>query len=131
LATLARKAESQPEEQSFLAYTHGIANFAADKKAVDIRGYDVRGLTLMTDAFVLCTATSEPQMKAVMNAVRDGMRQIGKPALHMEGDSTSGWLLLDFGSVILHVFRENARAFYDLDGLWGDAKRIALDLDPA
>lgn len=131
MARLARKTVPQPEDQAFLANTHRVAAFAADKKAVDIRAFDVRGLTLMTDAFVMCTATSEPQMKAVMNSVREGMHGIGKPALHMEGDSTSGWLLLDFGSVILHVFREDARAFYDLDGLWGDAKRIALDLDPA
>ncbi len=106
-----------------------IAELAADKKARDIRAYNVHGMTLITDVFVMCTVTSEPQMKAVANAVREGMREVGVPPLNTEGNHRGNWLLIDYGEVIVHVFREEARAFYDLDGLWGDAPEIALELD--
>ena len=129
MATLVRKADTQQEDETFLADALRVADLAAEKKAADIRGYDVRGLTFLADAFVMCTTASPPQMKAVMNAVHDGMKQAGKVPLHREGEFTSGWVLLDYGNVILHIFREEARAFYDLDALWGDAKPIDLDLD--
>jgi len=130
LATLKKK-RADIEDTAFLANTRKIASLVADKKARDIRAYDVRGLTLMADAFVMCTATSEPQMKAVYNAVREGMKDIGIAPLNTEGAFSGGWLLLDYGAIIFHVFREAAREFYDLDGLWADADEIALDLDAA
>ena len=126
---LVKKKKSPAEDESFLANAQKMAALAAEKKALDIRAYDVRGLTLVADSFVLCTATSEPQLKAVYNAVHDGMKEIGVAPLHSEGEFRGGWLLIDYGSVIFHVFREQARTFYDLDGLWADAKTILLDLD--
>ncbi len=121
--------KTEPEsDASFLANTLRIAHLAADKKAVDIKAYDVRGLTLMADSFLLCTATSEPQMKAVYNAVREGMKEVGVAPLHTEGTYHDGWLLMDFSTVILHVFRQQAREFYDLDGMWADAPEIELDV---
>jgi len=106
-----------------------IAAAAADHKAIDLRACDVRGLTLIADAFVLCSAASEPQMKAIYQAVRREMKEIGVRPLHTEGEPTGGWLVLDYGDVIFHVFREEAREFYDLDGLWGDAPLVDLGLD--
>ncbi len=103
-----------------------IAELAADKKAHDIRAYNVHGMTLLTDVFVLCTATSQPQMKAVANAIREGMREAGVAPQNTEGNHRGTWLLIDYGEVIVHIFREEARAFYDLDGLWGDAPEIAF-----
>jgi len=105
-----------------------IATLAAEKKAKDIRAFNLEGLTLITDCFVLCTATSEPQMKAVCNSILEGMKKIGVSPLHIEGNHRSDWLLLDYGDIIVHVFREEAREFYDLEGLWGDAPEIALRL---
>lgn len=128
MARLLKKKKS-PTDESFLPTTHKIAELAAEKKAKDIKAYDVRGLTLVADTFVLCTATSEPQLKAVLNAVKDGMKAIGVAPLRTEGAFSDGWVLLDYGSVIVHVFREKSREFYDLDGLWGDAPEVPLDLD--
>lgn len=116
-------------EDDFLPKAVQLGEIAADKRARDIRAYDVRGLTLIADAFVLCTVTSEPQLKAVYSAAREGMKELGQPPLHTEGNHQSGWLLLDFGSVIFHIFREEARGFYDLDGMWADAKEIRLELE--
>ncbi len=125
---LIKKKKSDVDE-SFLPNTIKIAELAAEKKAKDIKAYDVRGLTLVADTFVLCTATSEPQIKAIFHSVKDGMKSIGVAPLRTEGAFQDGWILMDYGSVIVHVFREKAREFYDLDGLWGDAPEIALELD--
>ena len=128
LSTVVRKTK-RADDESFLPNTLRVAALAADKKASDIRAYDVRGLTLMADSFVICTATSQPQMKAVYTSVREGMREIGVVPSHSEGAFYDGWLLLDYGTIIVHVFRKTHREFYDLDGLWADATEIDLDLD--
>lgn len=106
-----------------------VAEAAHGKKARDIRVIDVRGLTLIADAFVLCTATSEPQLKAVSTAARESVRDAGHAVLRVEGDHRCGWLIIDFGDVILHVFRAQAREFYDLDRMWADAPVLPLNLD--
>ncbi len=128
MATLTTKATPQSEDRA-IANTLRIALLAADKKAADLRAYDVRGLTLIADTFILCTVHSMPQMKAVLNAVKEGMKEIGVAPLHCEGDAESDWLLMDYGEILFHVFRDKARLFYDLDGLWGDAKTIGLELE--
>ncbi len=129
MALLARKKAAT--EETFLANTLRIAELAASKKALDLAACDVRGLTLIADSFVICSAGSEPQLKAIFSAVRDGMKEIGVAPLRTEGDFQGGWMLIDYGAVIFHVFRQAAREFYDLDGLWADAKPIALGLDTA
>jgi ribosome-associated protein len=129
-ALLRRKSGSATDAAEYKAHTLRAASLAADKKAEDIRAYDIHGLTVVADSFVLCTVGSEPQMKAVIGNVREGMREAGVRLLHEEGRNDGGWMLLDFGSVILHVFRKDAREFYDLDGLWADAPAIPLDLEP-
>ncbi len=103
-----------------------VAEAVESKKARDIKAFDVRGLTLIADIFILCTATSEPQIKAVTNAAREAVRDAGHAVLRVEGDHRCGWLVVDFGDVILHVFRPQAREFYDLDRLWGDAPEVTL-----
>ena len=105
------------------------AEAASDVKATDIVAYDVRGLTLIADSFVICTANSEPQVRAISAKIQSALRDIGVKALHVEGESNSGWIVLDYGSVIVHIFKKDARAFYDLDGLWGDAPKFPLELD--
>lgn len=129
MATLVRKQQAPIVEKDYLPNTHRIAAIASEKKAQDIRAFDVAGLTLIADAFVICTATSEPQMKATVNAVHEGMKEIGVAPLRVEGAFSGGWVLMDYGAIILHVFREQARTFYDLDGMWADAEEITLDLN--
>jgi ribosome-associated protein len=127
LAKLVKKAPEADTE--FLPVTRRVASLAYDLKARDIKAYDVRGMTLIADSFLMCSASSEPQMKAVFNAVREGMKEVGVVPLHSEGRPSDGWMVLDYGIVIAHLFREDAREFYDLDGLWADAPLIELDLD--
>lgn len=121
-----KKKQAGPE---FLPYALSIAEAADEHKAIEIKGYDVRGLTLIADCFIICSAASEPQMKAILNGVRRRMRDQGIRALNVEGEAEGGWLLLDFGDIIFHCFREEAREFYDLDGLWADAPQLDLELD--
>lgn len=120
------KKKAAAETEEFIGLAKRIASLAADKKAKDIAAFDVRGLTLLADVFVLCTATSEPQLKAVFHWVHDELKAAGFAPLRTEGGFKDGWLVIDYGTVIFHIFRERARAFYDLDGMWGDA--VALDL---
>ncbi len=127
MAILVKKNDS--EDASLMAMVLRIGDLAHGKKAEDIKAYDMRGLTFLTDVFVNCSVNSVPQMKAVMNTVRNEMVKVGVKARHVEGDAEGGWILLDFSDVIVHIFRKEAREFYDLDGMWGDAKEIALDLD--
>ena len=116
-------------EAPFIEKARAMAEIIAGKKAKDIQARDLRGLTLVADAFLLCTATSEPQMKAVVNALREDMKALGVSPLHIEGAHSDGWLLMDYGDVIVHIFRPKSREFYDLDGLWGDAPEIDLKLE--
>ncbi len=117
-------------EPDFFADVLRIASIAADYKAIDIRAYDVRGLTLVTDCVIVCSVASEPQFKAVLNGVRERMREeAGRKPLHVEGSTRGRWSVMDYGTVIFHIFREQAREFYDLDGLWGDAPQVHLELD--
>jgi ribosome-associated protein len=129
LARLVRKkwVEAPPE---FLIRTRRIGESAAERKAIDIRAYDVRGLTVIADAFVLCSAASEPQLRAIFNGVREGMKETGAAPLRSEGEFKGGWLVIDYGDVIVHIFRQEAREFYDLDGLWADAPQVELNLAP-
>lgn len=110
-----------------MASARQMGECAAQYKAINVRAYDVRGLTLVADCFIICAASSEPQFKAIFNGVQDGMRAVDVRPLHTEGSSRGGWLLLDYGDIVFHLFREEAREFYDLDGLWGDAPEVDLE----
>jgi ribosome-associated protein len=98
-----------------------IAKLTLTKKAADVVLMDLRGLTSMTDFFVVCSADSDIQVKAIADAVEEGMERKGVRAWHTEGGS-SNWILLDYVDVVLHVFHRNLRQFYSLEKLWGDAK---------
>lgn len=128
MTKLVKKKRKNAEPPEFMPVVLRIANLADEHKAKDIRAFDVRELTLVADAFVVCTATSEPQLRAIFNAVKVGLKEVGVKQLHSEGTFAGGWLVMDYGIVIFHIFREEARAFYDLDGLWGDAPQIDLEL---
>lgn len=113
----------------FVPRARKIGEAAWKLKARDIRAYDVRDLTVVADSLVLCSASSEPQLKAIYTEVKEGMREEGIRALRSEGSFKGGWLVIDFGDIVFHLFREEARQFYDLDGLWGDAPRVDLGVE--
>ncbi len=129
MAIVLKRKSAETDGKGYLADARRIAALADEKKAENIRAYDVQGLTGVTDCFVICTVTSEPQMKAVMNNIREGMRDVGIGLLRAEGDFHGGWVLLDYNDVIVHLFRKEPRDFYDLDGVWADAPAVELDLE--
>jgi ribosome-associated protein len=99
-----------------------IVDIIADKKGEDIVLLDIREQTLIADFFVICSGTSERQLKAIIDGVTDELRKSHevKPR-YVEGDSSSGWVLLDYSDVIIHAFSPEARAYYDLEGFWHGA----------
>jgi ribosome-associated protein len=103
-----------------------LAEVARDKNAEDVVALEVGALTSFADAFVLATAGSDRQARAVADAVGEAMQQAGAQPLGVEGYEEGRWILIDGGDVIVHVFVREAREHYDLDRLWGDAPKIAL-----
>jgi ribosome-associated protein len=108
-----------------------IARLALTKKAGDVMILDLRGLTSVADFFVVCSGDSDPQIRAIADAVDEGIEQKGVVVWHKESGSPN-WVLLDYVDVVLHVFHKNTRSFYSLEKLWGDAKiqRISDDETP-
>ena len=99
-----------------------LAELALTKKADDIKILDLRKITTIADFFVICTAHSEPQVKAVADAILEGAKKDGETVWHKEGTNMKSWVLLDFIDVVVHVFLKDTRSFYSLEKLWGDAE---------
>ncbi len=109
-----------------------LAEAAAEKKAFDITILDLRGLVAYTDVFVICSARNRRQVQAIADEVRKVAKE--KYSLYAkgaEGLEAARWVLVDFGAVVVHVFDEPMRGFYNLDGLWGDAPRLPAPETPA
>jgi len=104
-----------------------IAKFLDDKKAVDIKILELKDLTIITDYFVICSADSTTQVKALTEHLEEKMDLEGFKPLHIEGLNYAHWVLLDYGDVIVHIYLEETRHYYDLERLWLDAPRIPLD----
>jgi ribosome-associated protein len=98
-----------------------ICAAAEDIKARDIVSLDVRGQTIVADFFVVCSGTSITHIQSIAEGVKDRLREEAKIRARPEGDAQSYWMILDFGDVILHVFSDETREFYDLERLWSDA----------
>lgn len=96
------------------------------KKGVDIKVMDVLELTSLADYFVICSGTSNTQINALCDAVEEAVNTAGEPTLHREGHRGGTWVLLDFSSVVVHLFMDEARQFYDLERLWKDAVDVDL-----
>lgn len=110
---------SEPAPPS-LAKALLAAELAESKRAEDVVILDLRGQTLVTDYFVICTGTNRVQVRAIMDGIAEalaGQRTRGV----REGDNSGQWVLHDYGDIVVHVFAPEARAFYRLERLWGDA----------
>jgi len=104
-----------------------LAEATIEKKAFDITILDMRNLVAYTDVFVICSARNRRQVQAIAEEVRrKGKDELGILPAGTEGLEAARWVLVDFGSVVVHIFDEPLRAFYDLDGLWRDAPRMAV-----
>jgi ribosome-associated protein len=113
-----------PEEADSLELARRIVELAEDKKASDIALLDLRELTTLADYFVICSGGSERQLGAIVDGIVEGLRGEGVRPIGREGRSTSHWMLLDFGSVVLHVFTPPERDFYQLERHWSAARTI-------
>jgi ribosome-associated protein len=108
------------------------AQAAADKKAFQIVGFLVSDLTSYTDSILIFSGASDRQVAAISNAVQRQLKEAGRRPLHVEGERGADWVLLDYGEFVIHVFTEERRTYYGLDGLWGDAPKldkVALGID--
>jgi ribosome-associated protein len=108
-----------------------IAELALTKKAEDVKVLDLRKLTPIADFFVICTAHSDPQVKAVADAILEGSKELGERVWHKEGMTQKSWILLDYVDVVVHIFLRDTRTFYGLEKLWGDAVITDVSDDPA
>ena len=97
---------------------------AQEKQAADVILLDLAGLAAFTDYFVVCTGFSARQLEAICDEIEEQLGRNGTRLLHREGKAGSDWMLLDFGGLIVHVFTERARHFYDLERLWRPARRV-------
>ena len=104
-----------------------LANTLDGKKGEEIKVLKTEALTTLADYFVICTATSTTQIKAMSDACEEAMEKRGEPVHHIEGHRGGTWLLMDFSAVVVHIFMDEARKFYDLERLWADAEEIPLE----
>ena len=123
---LARDHSSAPPASAeALSLARRIVDLASDKQASDILLLDIRGISLIADYFVICTVGSERQAGAILKDIGEKLlEEFGRKPLHTEGKPDSGWVLLDYGDVIVHVFSQAQRAFYNLEQLWSAATPI-------
>jgi ribosome-associated protein len=106
-----------------------LAAKAADgKKAFDLLVLDLRGLTSITDYFVICSASNVTQIGAITDGIGHALASEGIRPSHIEGGPESTWVLMDYGDAVVHIFDEVTRSYYSLERLWGDAPRIPIPL---
>ena len=123
-APVSAPAPSAEPERSALELARRIVELAEDKKAADIVLLDLTGLTTVADYFVIASGGSERQLDAIAQGVISGMRDEKVHAFGREGTAASHWVLVDFGSVVVHVFTPPERDYYQLERHWSEAKTI-------
>ena len=128
----AQTGAGEREELAGLALAEAIAGYAADKKARDVIELDLRGVLGYTDYFLVCSGGTERQTKAIHDGIHLGMKDDhGILPRRVEGAAESRWILMDYLDVVVHIFTPDARDFYRLEQLWGEApKRTFEDADP-
>ena len=101
-----------------------------DRKAMQVVALDVRELTSIADAFIICSGRSNRQVSAIAEHIERQLRGHKIKPLSVEGTAEGHWVLMDYGHVVIHVFFDPVREFYDLEGLWSDARRIPIPAAP-
>jgi ribosome-associated protein len=112
------------KERPPLEVARQIVEVAEDKKAADIVLLDLAGLTTLADYFVICSGGSERQLQGIADGILDALRTDGTRPIGREGEAASHWILVDFGSVVVHIFTPPERDFYQLEKHWSEAKTI-------
>ncbi len=115
-------------DQEVISAAEVAATAIAEKKGLSIALLDVSGLIVLTDVFVIATGTSNRHVKTLVEEVEMQLkRDRDRKPLRREGEAHGRWVLLDYGDVVVHVFDQETRAYYDLERLWGDAPRLEFD----
>ena len=108
-----------------LELTKAIASVLDKKKAIDIKAIHITEYSIVADYFLVASGTSNTHVKSLADDVEYELKQLGVEPDHIEGRAT-GWILLDYGDVVVHVLNEQARSFYDLERLWADGEKIDI-----
>ena len=103
-----------------------LTRFALEKKARDLVVLEVRELTSIADYFIICSGSSDRQVQSIAQGIEENLSEAGHSPFSVEGANRGHWVLMDFSDVIVHIFYEPVREFYDLEGLWGHAPRVEL-----
>lgn len=106
-----------------------IAKAALDKKALEVAIIDISRKVDYADYLVVCSGTSRRHVKTIYGELETSLKRKRIIPIGVEGESDGNWILIDYGSVVVHVFHSDTRCFYDIDGLWLDADRIEIDDD--
>jgi ribosome-associated protein len=101
-----------------------IVDAISERLGSDVVLLDMQDVSLLADYFVICSADSEPQFKAIIDEVEKQAKAAGGRRLHVEGQPGSGWVLLDYGSIVAHIFDPELRAYYNLEELWKQARLV-------
>jgi ribosome-associated protein len=98
-----------------------------DKKSEDIRVIEIGNISIIADYFIIANGTNPSQVEAMVGAVNEELGKAGYEAKRVEGVRNSGWVLMDYGDVVIHIFSKEDRLFYDLERVWRDGKSVAVD----
>lgn len=112
---------ADPRETALLC-----VRYALDRKAYDLLLLDVGACTSLADFFLICTGRSDTQVQAIAQSIEENLRILGRRPRTVEGLRSGQWVLIDYGDVVVHVFLESVRAFYDLERLWARAAVVTL-----
>lgn len=118
-----------PATTQAIAMAQAAAEAAADKLATDIVAIDVSEYLVISDVFLLCTASNDRQVRAIVDAIEERLMREGEKPIRREGEKESRWVLLDYGDVVVHVQDAEERIHYALERLWKDCPAIPLDVD--
>ncbi|MCU7491880.1 MAG: ribosome silencing factor [Bacteroidota bacterium] len=108
-------------------FAYKITDLIFNKKGYDVRILDLRNLSSIADYFVICSADSDSQVKAIADEIDKELSKQGIKCLHKEGLTALNWVLLDYFDVIVHVFKNESRRYYNLEKLWGDAPALLVE----
>jgi len=111
---------TNPFEKDLDRYVQAIYG----KKVLSLVALDIRGKTSFADAYLICSGRSHRQVSAISQHIRQTLKKLDVQPLSVEGEKEGQWVILDYGHVVIHVFLDPVRLFYDLEGLWADAPRI-------
>ncbi len=110
-----------------LAIAQEVIKALDAKKGADIRLIEIKDISIIAEYFVFCTGTSSTHVKTLCDELEFHMEQLGEKPIHSEGYASGSWVAMDFASVIVHVFTNETREFYQLEKLWADGKELAIE----